>query len=193
MTLTRDDTTGLYTFEENGRKVMYPSVSNIIAPVVDTHAPEYHLNKGRLVHRATAILDSNEGGGLDWESLDPVLRPYVEAYADFRRTVGAVTITMIEQPLSCHKLRFAGCLDRLVSAMCLWDLKCGPPRPWYGLQLAGYAHLASARFAWVRAEPIRQTVHLFPNGKWKLETWRDPSDKRVFMALLEVENWRLRQ
>lgn len=191
MTLTRDDATGLYTFEQNGMKVAYPSVSNIVRPLVDTHVAEYHLNKGRLVHRATQILDANEGGGLDWESLDPALRPYVEAYADFKCAFGGITFTMIEEPLLCHKLRFAGRIDRLGNGI-IMDIKCGGIRPEYGVRLAGYALLVVARFVGENPNPIRQTIHLFPDGKWKLKTWKDISDKKVFLSLLEVENWRIR-
>lgn len=192
MTLTRDDISGLYTFEQNGTKIAYPSVSNIVRPIVDTHAAEYHLNKGRLVHRACEIADMDQDGGLHWPSLDPILVPYVEAWLDFKGMVGLKAFSLIEHPMVCHKLRFAGRPDRTLDNIAILEIKCGAVRPWYGIQLAGYARLLTARFSYLKPNILRQSVHLFDTGKWRLETWKDQGDDRVFMACLELTNWHLR-
>ncbi|KKL50039.1 hypothetical protein LCGC14_2309460, partial [marine sediment metagenome] len=68
----------------NGRSQELPGIHKILAPVIDYQAPDFALNRGRLVHRALEIIDKNEGGGLHMDSLHPELRPRVEAYLDFK-------------------------------------------------------------------------------------------------------------
>ena len=102
--ITVDRERGIYTYEANGAKQEYPSIHRILAPVIDMRAPEYALNRGRLVHLACKILDSNEGGGLHWDSLDPELRPRVEAWADFTRHMGLKVWNLIEEPLVSFRI-----------------------------------------------------------------------------------------
>lgn len=192
MEIIADREAGLYSFEANGRQILYPSVHRIIAPIVDRQAPEYALNRGRQVHAATALLDgAGDGSGLAWDHLHPVLKPYCEAYLDFKKTMGLNSFSLIEEPLLSHKFRYGGTPDRFTQGRIILDIKAGQPQPWHAIQTAAYAQLIREQSR-IRAEPIRQTVHLFPNGRWNLETWKDLSDLKVFMALLELQAWRTR-
>ncbi|KKM18277.1 hypothetical protein LCGC14_1667310 [marine sediment metagenome] len=190
--ITRDVERGTYTYHfGNGRSRELPSIHRILAPVIDYTAPDYALNRGRLVHRALEIIDKSEGGGLHMDSLHPELRPRVEAYLDFKEHTGLKVFNLIEEPLVCLKNGFAGTPDRFTVSRIILEIKNGPPIGWEGLQLAGQAGLIQAR-SHLRSPPIRRSVHLFPNGKWKMETWDDSADWHVFLSLLDVHNWRIR-
>ena len=190
--ITRNIDQGTYTYDSgNGRKQEFPSIHRILAPVIDYTAPDYALNRGRLVHRACQIIDANEGGGLHMDSLHPELRPRVEAYLDFKEHTSLKVFNLIEEPLVCLKNRFGGTPDRFLVNRIILELKNGPAIGWEGLQLAGQAGLILARHT-IRTMPMRMSVHLFPNGKWKPKYWNDPSDWKVFLALLDVHNWRIR-
>jgi hypothetical protein len=187
---------GIYAFNLNGQRVHYPSVTRIMDPIYDRKAPEYALERGRMVHKACALMDGwGDGSGLDLASLHPVLIPYVEAYSDYKRLTGFQPVA-IEEPIICHKLRLGGTPDRYTMDATLLDLKCGGVKGWEGIQLAAYERLLRSR--WRENGPAKRivnrvTLHLFPNGRWKLEAWKDPSDWRVFAALMEVHNWKERQ
>ena len=189
--LTRDNEKDVYIYEVNGRKQEFPSIHKILAPVIDHHAPDHALNRGRLVHRACQIIDANEGGGLHMDSLHPEIRPRVEAYLDFKQFMGFKVFNLIEEPLVCLKNRYAGTPDRFTVSRVILELKNGPPIGWEGLQLAGQAGLIFARHN-LRTPPIRMSVHLFPNGAWKKMNWTDGSDWSVFLSLLNIYNWRVR-
>ncbi len=189
--ITRDIERGTYTHEAFGRKQEFPSIHRILAPVIDHQAPDYALNRGRLVHLACEIIDKNLGGGLHMDSLHPELRPRVEAYLDFREYTGLKVFNLIEEPLVCLKNRYGGTPDRFTVGRVILEIKNGPPIGWEGLQLAGQVGLIMARHS-LRTQPMRMSVHLFPNGKWKPEYWKDRSDWSVFLSLLDVCNWRIR-
>ena len=186
--ITRDVEKGTYTYEANGRSQELPGIHKILAPVIDYTAPDYALNRGRLVHRCCEIIDKNEGGGLHMDSLHPELRPRVEAYLDFKDHTSLKVFNLIEEPLVSLKYRYAGTPDRFtVGRVCL-EIKCGPPVGFESLQLAAQVGLIRERSR-IYAEPLRQSVHLFANGKWKLHTWKDSSDWKTFLALLEIFAW----
>jgi len=196
--ITVDHERGVYTYEGHGVKEEYPHITRILSPVMDHRATDYALNRGRLVHQACAILDSGKGGGLHWDSLDPELRPRVEAWANFKQHMGLEEFSLIEQPIISFKERYGGTPDRFTNRRTWWtvpvilEIKNGDVIGWEGLQLAGQMGLIQAQTHISITGFKRKSVHLFPNGTWKLEHWDDPSDWKVFLALLEVQNWRIR-
>ena len=101
--ITVDHERGVYIYDSNGVKTEYPRITRILSPVMDHRATDYALNRGRLVHDACRILDSGEGRGLHWDSLDPELRPRVEAYADFKQQASVMAFNLIETPLISFK------------------------------------------------------------------------------------------
>ena len=190
--ITRDIERGTYTYHfGNGRSRELPGIHKVLAPVIDYTAPDYALNRGRLVHKACEIIDKNIGGGLHMDSLHPELRPRVEAYLDFKEHTSLKVFNLIEEPLVCLKNGFAGMPDRFTVSRIILEIKNGPKIGWEGVQLAGQMGLIKAR-SLLRTDPLRKSVHLFPNGKWKIEHWDDPSDWSVFLSLLNVLNWKIR-
>jgi len=189
--ITRNLERGTYTYEANGRRQEFPGIHKILTPVIDFTAPDYALNRGRLVHLACQMIDSGKGGGLHMDSLHPELRPRVEAYLDFREHTSLKVFNLIEEPLVCLKNRYGGTPDRFTIGRIILEIKNGPAIGWEGLQLAGQAGLIQARSR-LWTPPLRRSVHLFANGKWKMETWDDSSDWKAFLALLDVQNWRTR-
>jgi len=163
----------------------FPHVTDVIALVRNmAFTPEFALERGRLVHRACALLDGwGDGSGLDWASLSPVLVPYVEAYAKWTKIAG-IRWTDIEHTVINHKYRYQGRLDR-VGDEDLADIKCGDVHPSEGLQTAAYA-------ACYRRKLRRLTIHLYPNGRFKVEEWKDRADFPVFLGLLSAYQWQLK-
>jgi len=149
----------------------------------DNWSPEAALTRGRLVHRATEIIDKEEGGGLDWPSLHPVLVPYCEAYLSFRQVFGFVPKT-IEEPVVNHKYRYRGTPDRVTDNILL-DIKTGAVHPVEGPQTAAYAEC-------FRRKLRRLTVHLMPNGKFTVQEWKDRADFPTFLACLQLFQWRIK-
>jgi len=166
----------------------YPHVTKIIALVRNMDwTPEAALTKGRLVHRATALLDgAGDGSGLDYDSLHPILKPYVDAYVAWKELAG-IFWTLIEEPIVVHKYRYQGRPDRVDAKVdrIIVDLKCGPDQhPSIGLQLAAYEFF-------FRPKLERLSVHLLPNGRFKVHEWKDRADFPLFLGLLNIHQWRI--
>jgi len=163
----------------------FPHVTEILS-ILENHnwTPEFALERGRHVHKACALLDGwGDGSGLDWDTLDVAIRPYLEAYVSFKKLY-QFEPGRIEERIMSHTYRYQGTPDR-VNQKEIWEIKCGPPRPVTGIQLAAYAkHF--------RRTLLRYSVHLHPTGKFTVEKWKDPSDFSVFLAALNCWNWRIR-
>ena len=144
---------------------------------------EYSRTRGEYVHLACAMDDRGE---LDEASLDPVIRPYVEAWRAFRRESGCVMVA-VEELVYNPILRYAGTLDwrgRLNGRHAIIDRKTGPCQPWTGLQLAAYA----APFN----EPHdRYGIQLKDDGRYKLTKYDDINDLAVFRSALILRNWKV--
>jgi len=165
----------------------YPHVTDIIALVRNfDFTPEAALERGRHVHAATALMDgAGDGSGLDWDSLHPVLVPYCEAWAAWTE-IYRPAWTFIEQRIVVNKYRYQGRPDRVsLPGHLIVDIKCGPVHPSYGLQLAAYERGH-------RIQLERLSVHLYPNGRFKVEEWKDRADWPVFLGLLQIHQWRVR-
>jgi len=169
----------------------YPHVTDIIALVRNmAWTPEVALTRGRLVHRACALLDGwGDGSGLDYDSLHPVLKPYVDAYGSYV-AVARPAFQAIEAEVIHTAYRYQGRLDRVTDEE-IWDIKCGDSRhPATGLQLAAYERAYFKPHGIIR--PIRRlAIHLLPTGRYFVEEYRDRADLPLFLGLLNIHQWRI--
>jgi len=140
--------------------------------------------RGTHVHSATEIMDTGE---LDWNDLDPILKPYVDAYKAFQETENyewEMTETMVFNEM----LWYAGRLDRtglLNGNKIILDIKTGKGSlsTSMGIQMAGYDMCLDGkpRERWV--------LYLRPNGKYKLYQCEDPEDYEAFRHGAWLYNW----
>jgi len=161
----------------------FPRVTDVCKLLENPNwVPESALMRGRYVHRACELLDGGgDNTGLDLDSLDPVLKLYLDAYISFKELY-TFDPGRIEEGIISHTYRYQGTPDR-VNEKEIWEIKCGPPRPVTGIQLAAYAkHF--------RRQLRRFSVHLYPTGRFTVEPWKDPSDFSIFLAALNCWNWR---
>lgn len=153
-----------------------------IPPAVLAHARDM----GRAVHLATKLHDD---GDLDEASLDPRLRPYLDAYLRFRAETDFET-HLVEQPLYHPKLLYAGTPDRagmLDRALIVLDLKkMLVLSSWIGTQLAAYAELLRVNGCKVKK---RYALSLRADGTYRLREFRSVDDWPCFLALLALKNW----
>lgn len=160
---------------------------------------------GRAVHDATLYYDLND---LNWATLDEQLKPYVDAWADFRAITGFVprqrevqciaSVNGMEYGMQIDAEGLVKKYDALVEIKITTDIM-----PSHAIQLAGYAlglpmkrldgdtpiDNALTRF-YLRK---RYAVQLLPSGKAKLHPFEDPQDAEVFLWQLGTCHWKLRK
>ena len=161
-----------------------PSVTQILDAegfIDKTWFTEYGRDRGRMVHKATALDDMDD---LNEESLDPVLVPYVEAWRKFKKDSGFI-IEEIEVPKVELQFKFAGTPDRigaLNGRRTVLDIK-HIALPWTALQLAAYECLDTP--------PLRRVaIELKDNGKYNLKEYKDRQDRMIFFSALACFNWK---
>ena len=91
---------------------VYPSVTTILKAegfINTAYYDDWSRDRGSMIHLATAYDDRNE---LDEESLDPVIRPYLEARRRFRKESGFIP-EQIEPPMMSTAYKYAGTPDRI--------------------------------------------------------------------------------
>jgi hypothetical protein len=158
----------------------------------------YTAEWGRMIHRACELHDR---GTLDYDALDPDLRPYVDAYLAFLETgIFKVDPDWIERRLAHPRFRYAGTPDRVgwsaSGHRAVLDLKSGVTtglHPANGLQLAAYGELIHENDG--GKVLVRFGLQLCPGKRppYRLEAYRDPDDLRVFLNALSVVQWRRRK
>lgn len=138
----------MITFEEESHEykadgALVPSVTQLMQKygVINTKwfNPAARV-RGSHVHKATEYHDL---GILDYDKLDPVLKPYVDAYIGFRRDV-YTKILLSEWRGYDPELGYAGTLDRFIDlkgTRILFDIKTGICPKWAHIQLAAYLNL----------------------------------------------------
>lgn len=195
MTLSFDPDTHTYAYD--GAQV--PSVTQILSGVgmVDSRFfTEEARTRGTYVHRATEFIDS---GSLDWESLDPVLLPYCQAYMRFVEDVRP-EILLSERPLYHPDFKYAGTLDRLMKfngSVAIVDFSTGDPIPAKEIQVSAYRELVWAnRFTDIGNHLASKafTLWLRNDGTYRLS---NPIDIKtmirnfnIFLAALTVARWK---
>jgi hypothetical protein len=184
----------------DGRPV--PSVSTVIEvlgladfSMVPARRLREKAEIGTFVHQATAYLDR---GTLDWTSLHPLIRPYIEAYAQFKLEANWEPRQIEERSLACVNGLYYGMTPDRVGLLngrpAVGDLKCtaGGEDPAWGVQLAGYA-LGLPEPAERPREYLRFVIHLSPEGKYKLYPQSKAKDFDVFRCGLFLTYWKLEQ
>jgi hypothetical protein len=130
---------------------------------------------------------------LNEKTLDHSLRPYLDGWAKFTDDK-KVIFKEIEKPVCSTKYRFAGTPDRigiLDGFNTIIDIKSTAEfNPATALQTAAYqiAYNDNPKFDAQR----RMAVLLQPDGKYKIELYKDKSDASVFLSALSVYNWKRR-
>jgi hypothetical protein len=166
-----------------------PSVTQILEAegisdfsMVPSEALRIAQERGTAVHQATEYLDQDR---LDWESVDPSLLGYLEAWERFKDDC-EVTILEIETRVY-SELGYAGTLDRIVelgARKVLIDIKSGAPTRAAKIQTAAYqfAHPDRDRIDY------RAAVQLSADGKYKLHPYHGDLiwDFSVFSAALTL-------
>lgn len=179
--------------------VRLPSVTQILKAegfIDDRHFTEESRDRGRAVHTACHFLEEGE---LDWDTVDPSIVGYVQAYERFLEETGFESV-LAEHPMADAFLRCGGMLDRLgtfrqrtlIDGWALLDIKTGVYQPEHDIQLAGYEVLAD------RDDGIDVRIHnrivleLKKTGRYKLEPTRtDPHIAReVFRAAVKTYHWK---
>lgn len=179
---------------------MIPGVTSILssAGLVDfSRVPADTLRlaqeRGTAVHAACTLHDA---GSLDYESLDPAIWPYLEAWATFCKQTGFV-LNMAEHVVHSQKHCYAGTFDRLgmMNGLVIIDIKTSEVvRQATGVQLAAYLQAAeeSGCLGMPAKKYKRFAVHLYDNGTYELEPYTNPRDWTVFLAALQIHNFKLR-
>lgn len=180
--------------------VNLPSVTTILRPLYSFNGvPEHVLQAkaalGTAVHRACELLDNDD---LDQESdegkagLAPIAG-YLAGYVKFKAEVRPVVLEN-ESRLFHPVHRYAGTIDRRYTInRDLWDVDLKSTvamSPVVGLQTAAYSELFKANGD--RRRPRRGALQLFPDGKYKLWEFKDPSDIAVFLSLLNIHRFKER-
>ena len=180
MTLSFDTETHTYTV--NGE--VWPSVTQILKDMgfIDTTwFTEYARERGSLVHR---IIKWHCHGVLDESTIDPVLRPYFDAWLHFIKD-SHYKLTATERSMYHETYRFCGTLDHvgfLNDQASVVDCKTGIVSPATALQLSGYEILTGKRLK-------RYGLQLTDQGKYKLTPFKDRNDRQVFLAALACWHW----
>jgi hypothetical protein len=147
--------------------------------------------RGSLIHAATQSVDQ----GVDPRVSEEALAGYIAAYADFCSThLFVPSPDWTEQPICDPDLGVAGTPDRvgfigehLIGTVL--DLKTGEPDPATAVQLAAYRFMLRANNFPVAH---RLSVHLRPNGKFRVHEYTDSGDEAAFLAAVTIYRWQQR-
>ena len=164
-----------------------PSITQIIAAGRASDAQPWAFSdeaaeRGDRIHRATASFDLGAGWGDDLLDVDV---PRVRAYADFLQMMQPV-YDEIEQPRWSRALQFAGTPDRVGrwrdGRRFVLDIKTGAKSSEHGLQTAGQVLVVEGR----PDARLRYSLHLRPEGDYRLVSWTDARDYVEFMRRLRI-------
>jgi len=164
-----------------------PSITQILrATAPDAGGSAYytddHAARGTRIHQATARFDLGGGWGDDLLDVDvPRVRAYA-AFLDQHRPV----YQEVEQPRYSKQYGFAGTPDRFGrwpdGRRFVLDLKTGGVLADQGLQTAAQVLVADEP----PAGRLRYTLHIRPDGKFRLVAWNDPLDFSCFLYRLRL-------
>ena len=163
-----------------------PSVTGVITDIlgVNPYWTDEARERGTFTHKA---IHYYADGDLDPDTVDPEIRPRLDAYVKFRAETGFEP-DLVEQPLYHPTYRYCGIPDQVQFGRVIIDYKNGAHQPQYGLQLAAYAHLLPDPYSY-----DRWCVLLKPDGNYKIEPYRKQdlqTDFNYFISFLNSSNWR---
>ncbi len=136
--------------------------------------------RGSAVHLATHLLDQ---GTLDWTTVDPAIKGFVEAYAEFKEREGW-EFEHSEERLSNYKYKYCGTPDRF---MPLIDIKCGDSHE--PLQLEAYAELIRENYpsTYPSVESQSYFLRLYENGKSKITPYKlNFTNRGIFLSAVTL-------
>jgi len=174
------------TYKSGGRVV--PSVTTILSALKLTWWPDdpAALARGTAVHQACRFLDEND---LDQKSLDPMVLPYVDAWAKCKREL-KVKIMAIEQPVVDWTLGYGGTPDRKLKIngeLFVADLKTGEIADSVALQTVAYGALVA------NGKPVgRIGIQLKPDGSYSTRQFPASEwyrDYRAFLGAMSLYQW----
>lgn len=163
-----------------------PSVTKILSTLgfsdfsmVPPHLLEAARIRGTAVHDCIQFIEEND---LDWSTVHPEVRPYLDAFMLFREHAGYRT-KVREKKIHHAVLNYCGRLDAIAdmvkmgieNAVC--DYKSGVPQPGTRYQLVAYAMAESVPFA------PRFSIHLKRTGKYSLIQHKDTDDVSHWKAI----------
>lgn len=183
-----------HEYRVNG--VIVPSVTQVLSSVglpdlsrVPADLLEWKAGLGTAVHKATELDDL---GTLDEEDLDPAIRPYLEAYRNFKEE--SQFYPLVGEGLLHHKqYGYAGTFDRICGVgkdLVLIDFKTGITDPKVvGPQTAAYVE------AWhMQDNPgyvkNRYALKLNKDATYKLIPLTNKMDFQIFLNALNIYKWR---
>lgn len=172
-----------HQFIVNGQ--IWPSITQVLKDggfINDRFYNDYARDRGTLIHR---IIHWHIIGDLDEGSIDPILRPYYDAWLSFVSDTGFVS-TETEVPRISPLYRFGGIPDyigMLNGKESVIDAKSGANVPATALQTAGQEILIDRRV-------LRYSLHLKDDGKYSLIHHRDRQDGGIFKAALACFWWK---
>jgi len=167
-----------------------PSVTQILSELGlagnKDFMPEESAERGRAVHLACQLLDE---GDLDWDSLDPVVLPYVQGYQKFLKE-HKFEPTLIEAPVFNEELFYAGTLDRrglLNKKAVTIDIKTSSQiSKTVGLQLAAYDLCFDDGLSF----GDRYALQLTMEGSYKLHLFSWLKDYPDFKSAVTLYHWK---
>lgn len=188
-----------HTYKLNG--VPVPAVTRVLEPLYDFDPMIGYLESARrrgvAVHLETERHDRAAAniisGVWDPEGPSSLVAPYLKAWQKFLSDTD-FEIHDIELQVWSARHRYAGTLDRigvLNGRRCVIDIKTTAQiKPVMGVQLAAYQAALNESLMKNTQYPYRFVCQLKPDGTYRLQEFREKSDFSVFLALLQIHNWR---
>lgn len=183
------DKNHIYT-DEQGSKV--DNVTTILEverytdfSFVPNHIIEVSQEFGNHVHKACHLSDL---GTLDYETLDPALLPYVEAWNKYLSDYKA-EIVLCEHIVHSKIWGFCGTLDRVLrinGRLGIYDLKTGQG---CSLQTAGYKIALEEQYPQYKIKD-RAGIRLFGDGTYKVIPHNDKTEEGLFKSIVKTHNSR---
>lgn len=165
-------------------KRIIPGVTDIVNSVcgVEHYANEWHLNRGRSVHKAISLYLR---GTLDPASIDERIRGQVEAAKKAVRELNLNPPYILEVPMFNSTLLYAGTPDLLVRDI-LIDWKSSHQDS-TEIQIGGYIALAERYY-----HTVKKGVEIVLNedGKYSLTEYKPARCKGLFLAALTIFQWK---
>lgn len=179
----------VYTFDRERHRHLLddqeiPGVTRILGRFfgVNPFYTEYGRDRGTYVHQACELYDLEQ---LDEETLDPVLKPYLDGWKRFRVETGFEPV-VIERPMASVLRRFATVIDRVgrLGKKCIvLEIKGGAEEKSHRLQTGLQAHICRVNGINVDG---RAAVYLDGKGDYRLRWHDDPGDEHAGLALVSA-------